>query len=153
MPRTNLVSFSLQDQFNGTHSSDFPADQILVVIGGDKDGSAFTGDIARALITELEARGADDLIKSGVRWLPVADLRIVPFFLRWAIKSFLPSKPEETVALDWTGVFGTSYDWISGRANVMIFGKGPERRVLFSKSMVRMDEEDKRTMVSIILGY
>lgn len=153
MPQDTLISFSLQDQFGNAHSSAaIPADQLVIILGGDKDGSKHAGDCARAILAELDARGTSDAIKNKLKWLPVADLKIVPSLLRWMVKQFLPSDPKETVALDWKGEFNTAYGWTDSKANVMLFGKGPERKLLYFKAVEALSEEERKAIVELILA-
>ena len=151
MARTDLLTFNLKDQFDGIHSSNFPDSQLLIVLGGDKEGSVFAADVAKALLAELDLQGISDSAKASLRWLPVADLKIVPSLLRWMVKAFLPSNPKEVVALDWQGDFAKAYSWVDGKANIAIFGKGPARSLLYNKPMNSPTAEEKAEMVVLIL--
>jgi hypothetical protein len=152
MSRTDLLPFTFKDQFNAPqNSAGIPADHLIIILGGDKDGSKPAGEIAKALLAELHARKVPEDVMKKIHWLPVADLGIVPSFARRLVRMFLPSNPDEKVALDWDGTFSKTYRWQKSVANIMLFGKGPERKLVYSKALGSLGAEDREKIVGLML--
>ena len=117
-----LVDFELRDQFDQIHrSSDYDAD-VLVVIGSDRDGSEYNAQWANAIADAFRS----EVASGQVEFIGVADLSVVPFFLRRMVKRRFPKEPDEPVLLDWRGQFTQTYGFESGKVNIVAFSRGRE---------------------------
>jgi hypothetical protein len=129
-----LIDFEMQDQFRQIHRDDDHAGRILVIIGSDQDGSRFNSGWGGAIDGSLEGQGDLDL-----DYLPVADLRGVPFFVKGFVRKKFPREKLEWVLMDWHGHFARSYQWLPGRSNILIFARDG---ALVQQSSGTMVEDD-----------
>ena len=117
-----LIEFEIRDQFDQIHvSSDYEAD-VLVIIGSDRGGSEYNARWATAIADAFRA----EVASGQVEFLGVADLSVVPFFLRRMVRRRFPKDPNESVLLDWRGQFARTYGFESGDANIVAFSPGRE---------------------------
>jgi hypothetical protein len=121
--QASLIPFELIDQFDRVHRQAEFAERIVVLIGGDKGGSDYTEIWGDALHAALE----NDPGFERVAFLPVADLKGVPFFLKGFVRGQFPEETEKWALMDWDGLFGESYDFVPGWTNILLFG--PEGRL------------------------
>lgn len=112
-----LIDYEIQDQFGFVHRSADVAGTVVVLIGGDRGGSQFTGDWGKAI---QEALG-DHPRYGQITHLAHADLRGVPFFLKKMIREKFPQDPDRWVLMDWKGVIAKAYDFTAKSANVLVF--------------------------------
>ncbi len=115
---TTLIPFEVSDQHDRVHRHTDYAGRIVVLIGSDREGSRFNDDWDTAIREALES----DPNYARVAFLPVADVRGVPFFLKTAVKRRFPPEKENSVLLDWDGVFATTYGFEPNSTNMVIFG-------------------------------
>ena len=116
-PAVPLFDFAISDQFGRTHRHTDYVGKVLVVIGSDKDGSKFNGAWNSAI---------DDALKSHanyarVAYLPVADTRGVPFFIKPFVRRKFSKDKKEWVVLDWKGRFAKTYSYEPGSCNILVF--------------------------------
>lgn len=112
-----LVNFSLEDQFGAQHQRNDYSYKILVVIAGDKGGSTYNEQWGQAIADSIS--GHPHI--SQMQILPIADLGIVPSFLRGLVKMMLPENPKEMVLLDWDGLFASTYGLTADATNILVF--------------------------------
>lgn len=112
-----LVDFEIQDQFGDVHRSADVAGTVVLLIGGDREGSQFTGDWGKAIRDAL----GDHPRYGEISQLAHADLRGVPFFLKGMIRGKFPQEPASWVLMDWKGVIAKAYDYTADSTNVLVF--------------------------------
>jgi len=111
-----LISFKIEDQFGTVHTNEDYLAGIVIVIGSDKNGSKYNGMWAKAIRDSL--RQENDF--SQIKFLRIADLRGVPFFLKGFVKGKFPKERERWVLMDWKGKFAKAYEFESGACNIVI---------------------------------
>jgi len=133
---TDLIPFSLEDQFGRKFRDWDFRHWILVIIGSDKDGSKFAGIWGQAIRSALK----DDPDFTKVWIVALSDLRGVPFFLKGWVKGKFPKNRAHWVLLDWQGVFAQAYSFEPKAVNILVFDCSGN---LIHKSSVRGLEESK----------
>ncbi len=117
---SSLISFEVKDQFDRVYTDGQFRGSILVSIGSDKDGSKYNEIWTQAIYDSLKGEENFDRI----RFLGVADVRGVPFFLKGYVRGKFPKEKEKWVLLDWKGVFAKAYEFEPEMSNVAIFSPG-----------------------------
>jgi hypothetical protein len=115
---SHLVAFEMEDQFRNSYSHADFSGLVLVLIGSDKDGASIAMEWGKALGESLKLEKEE----REVFVIGLSDLRGVPFFLKGYVRSKFPKKQEEWALLDWQGLFAESYGFVSGEANILVFG-------------------------------
>jgi hypothetical protein len=113
---STLIPFTLKDQFDRLYTREDFAGQILVVVGSDKEGSHFNQLWGVAIHDSLKKYH----LNQEVRFLPVANVRGVPFFLKGFVKGKFPREKKSWVLLDWKGIFAKAYEFIPGATNILL---------------------------------
>ena len=116
-PATNLIEFSLKDQFGTEHSRDDAAGKVVFILGSDGEGSGFNDAWGGAVNDAL----SDHPQQSKLHQLPYADLRSVPFFAKGIARGMMPEEPENWVLLDWKGTIAKAYEFRDGATNMLVF--------------------------------
>jgi len=111
-----LISFKIEDQFGTVHTNEDYLASIVIVIGSDKNGSKYNGIWAKAIRDSLKHENNFAQIK----FLRVADLRGVPFFIKGFVKGKFPKEKERWVLLDWKGQFAKAHEFESEACNIVI---------------------------------
>ena len=112
-----LAEFEIQDQFKQTHRTADLAGEVVVLVGSDRGGSAFNAAWGKALYDALDGHSRRD----DVRFLPVADVRGVPFFMKAYVRGKFPEDPARWTLLDWEGVLAEAYAFHPDRCNIVVF--------------------------------
>lgn len=115
--QSTLIDFVIEDQFNRIHHQSDDTGKIRVVIGSDKNGSPFNEVWGLAIHDSLKHEPA----YSEIKFLPLADLRGVPFFLKGYVKGRFSDEMDKWVLMDWDGLFSEAYGFESDAANILIF--------------------------------
>jgi len=92
--KITLSSFELKDQHQQTHRFAFPRTNLLILTVADQKGS----EQVASWVRPLKERFPDGLPIEGV-----ADLSIVPVFMRPLVRREFKNKFEHPVMLDWSG--------------------------------------------------
>ena len=116
----HLIAFELKDQFDNVYSDKDYSQEILIVIGSDKNGSKYNPIWSGAINDFIIGH----LIADNINLIGVADLRGVPFFLKGFVKGKFPQNINESILLDWKGKLAKSYRFESDVSNILIFNKG-----------------------------
>lgn len=116
---TALISFKLRDQFNNSYTEKDFTNRIVIIVGSDKEGSQYNERWSLAIYDSLKK---ENLIDS-VRFLPVADLHGVPFFIKSLVRSKFPRAKHKWVLLDWKGLFAHAYIFIPKASNIIILDR------------------------------
>ena len=118
-PERVLIPFALKDQFDATHSAADLAGRIVVMVGSDREGSPYNRVWSRTLVDSLKGEaGFTDL-----RFLPVADTRGAPFFLKELIRRTFRKKVPTWVLRDWTGKLADAYRFEPEMSNIAVFDR------------------------------
>lgn len=107
--KITLSSFELKDQHQQTHRFTFPCTNLLILTVADQKGSAQVA----AWVRPLKERFPHGLPIEGV-----ADLSIVPAFLRPLVRREFKSKFEHPVMLDWSGNLVRKLNCLPGTVNI-----------------------------------
>lgn len=132
-----LISFKIEDQFERVYTEKEYLESIVVIIGSDKDGSQYNGIWGNAIGDSLK----NEKNYPQIKFLRIADLRGVPFFVKGFVKGKFPKDKTRWVLLDWKGRFAKTYDFAPASSNIVIvnrqgavvykaFGKEPEQQKL-----------------------
>jgi hypothetical protein len=141
---TSLISFELEDQFDRTYTEKDFENKIVIAICSDKDGSKYNGAWGEAIHDSLK----DDEGFGQIKFLPVADVRGVPFFMKGFVKGKFPKKEEHWVLLDWKGQFAREYDLKEEVSNIIIFN---DQGILVYKTYAKeLDSHELNTILSKI---
>jgi hypothetical protein len=114
-----LVSFKLKDQFDNVYTDGDFKGNIVIVVGSDKEGSRYNEEWSLAIYDTLKRIGKEN----SVKFLPVADTRGVPFFLKGFVRDKFPKERERWVLLDWKGIFAQCYDFQPKSSNIMLLDR------------------------------
>ncbi len=113
----SLIEFTLEDQFGHIHHTSHYAGKVIVMIAADKGGSTYNEEWADAIGKAM----AEHIDSGSLQFMPVADLAIVPSFVRGLVMKMLPSDPESMVLLDWEGLFTEAYMLKPDATNILVF--------------------------------
>jgi hypothetical protein len=116
---TRLIDFEIQDQFHRVHRTTDYVGRVLVVVGSGKGGREFNTPWGHAIHDSLSA----ELERADVVFIPVADVRGVPFFLKGRVRRKFPRENRKWALVDWKGRFAQAYDWNPKACNVLVFGR------------------------------
>ena len=111
-----LISFELEDHFKKKYRRENFTGEVTILVGSDREGSGYNEKWSFAIYDSLKASGRGDMI----RFLPVADLRGVPFFMKGWVKGKFPQEPKRWILMDWKGIFPRAYDFKPGHSNILI---------------------------------
>jgi hypothetical protein len=128
-----LIEFAMLDQFEREYTPESFSKEILIVVHGDKDGSAYTGKSGSAL---GEALG-ETVDEDSFEFVPVADLRGVPSFVRGWVKKQFSTNKEEWVLLDWDSAFTNAYGLEKGKCNLIVFDR--DRKLAVHRPVTETD--------------
>jgi len=135
-----LIPFKLNDQFDSTYTHHDFEGQVLIAVLSDKKGSDYNERWSMAILDSL----GDDTEK--VRFLPVADMRKVPFFVRGIVKRFFPKDPAVWILLDWKGEFAKTYQQVEKSCNIILFGD--DGQTVYQTAVTELDEEELGQIVT-----
>lgn len=113
----SLPDFEMEDQFGTLHRRADAVGDVVLLIGGDREGGAFSD----AWKSALEEALSDHPRKDGVTVLMLADLNGTPRLARRFVRGMFVDDPARPILMDWSGEFADAYDFEKGRANVLVF--------------------------------
>lgn len=142
--QARLIEFEMKDQFDSLHSHEPLLNRVVILIGSDKEGSVFNNQWGKALHDSLQTHPDFEWI----RFLPVADLRGVPFFLKGFVKRHFSKNKALWVLLDWGGKFATTYRFSAHMTNILIFDRNGE--LIYQTAVRELHPETLATMLQII---
>lgn len=121
--RAGASEFALKDQYNRSYNVRFPRDKVLILVFGDRKGSSQIESWVRPLYEKY----ADTVDIYGV-----AELSAVPSLMQGVVRQIFKSQIRFSVMLDWSGKVSKSYNYQSGKANVVLISKKGE--ILFRQT-------------------
>lgn len=113
----SLIDFEIEDQFEAEHSRAGFLGRPLLIIGSNRDGSAFNRLWSAQIKDSLAARG----LAGRVTQIGLADMRGVPFFLKGFVRGKFPKEEAGPILMDWKGRFPQAYDFMPGESNLLVF--------------------------------
>jgi hypothetical protein len=114
---STMIRFELKDQFNHVHTEKEFQNKLVILVGSDHEGSKYNDVWGKAIHDSLAGKGA----QNRVEFLPVADLRGVPFFLKGFVKSKFPKEPARWILMDWKGQYAQAYQFVPSESNIIVF--------------------------------
>jgi len=139
-----LITFELQDQFKNDHFSEDVLGSVVVVLCSDKNGSQYNDVWGRSISDSIKQEAGFP----NVKFLPVADLRGVPFFLKGFVRGKFPEDSTRWVLMDWKGLFPKAYDLLAEACNIVIFNQSGQ--FIHKDAVYEMDEAILNRVLAII---
>ncbi len=130
-----LVSFEIKDQFGNSYTDEPYREGVVVVIGSDRKGSAYSREWSTAIRESLESL----TLRTEVRLLPLGHMKGVPRLLRGFVRRQFPKHPDAWVLLDWKGVFEEAYGYEKDSSTILVFLDG----VMVHRTFGQELEQDK----------
>jgi hypothetical protein len=116
------LDYALEDQFGTSHTDEDCGEAVVILLGGDRKGSAYVDEwgspLHRALGPELDEGTACSV--------GFAHLKGAPFFVKGKIVASFPKDPDAWVLLDWKGAISKKWGAEKGAANLYVFEPGGE---------------------------
>lgn len=120
-----LIDFRIKDQMDVLHTSGYYRNSVVVLMSGDRHGSAFMDEWSPVFVDSL----ASEIVNYQVKFIPHAHLEGAPFFMRSMIKGKFSEDPAEWVLLDWDGEFNEVYDLTEDHCTIVVFDVEGLRRI------------------------
>jgi len=130
----HLIPFELSDQFDNVYTHEDFLNHIVVLTGSDRKGSQYNKEWGRAMYRAL----MHESIFIQIKWVGVADLGGIPFFLKGIVKNYFPEEKERWVLLDWDGEFAEAYKLQEDVSNIMIFDH--QGSLVYQTTLTELDE-------------
>ncbi len=92
----NLISFKLKDQFKREYTDNDYRNSIVIMIASDKNGSKYNESWGKWIHNEM----SDDEGYDTIKFLALADLRGIPFFVKPIARRFFPKNKNKFVLMD-----------------------------------------------------
>lgn len=113
-PNGRLPDFSIEDQYKREWSrSDFLG-SITVFMISDRSGYEYNDNWLNILLPRFQ---------TSVRFVPVADVQIVPGFLKPLIRSRFKDSFTYPILMDWDGQLVKAFNTTSGLPNLVLVGR------------------------------
>lgn len=141
---STMIRFELKDQFNHVHTEQKFQSKPTILVGSDHDGSKYNDVWGKAIHDSLAEKNAQNL----VQFLPVADLRGVPFFLKGFVKGKFPKELARWILMDWKGQFAQAYNFVPAECNIIIFD--PDGKIIYLTSVREIDPAQLRKILDQI---
>jgi hypothetical protein len=141
---STLIRFELKDQFNNVHTENDFQKKFIILVGSDHDGSKYNSVWGKAIHDSLAKMEMQNL----VQFLPVADLRGVPFFLKGFVRSKFPKEQARWILMDWKGQFAQAYQFVPAECNIIIFD--PDGKIIYLTSVREIDPVQLRMILDQI---
>jgi nicotinamide mononucleotide adenylyltransferase len=143
---TELIAFQLEDQFGNNYTELDFLDEVVIIVGSDKEGSQYNEQWSAALYDSLKSINCEN----EVSFLPVADLRGVPFFLKKMVRNKFPKEKNRWILLDWKGLFAESYKFQSESSNILLLDKS--NYMIYQTAVQEMDRDELEKLWSKVKG-
>jgi hypothetical protein len=105
-------------------------------VGRDREGSKYNSVWGKAIHDSLNQKN----FTSQVDFLPIADLRGVPFFLKGFVKGKFPKNSARWILLDWKGQFAETYHFKQERSNILIFDQ--DGKLVYQTAVSELDRAE-----------
>jgi hypothetical protein len=116
-----VQDFTLKDQYDSTFTLSAHRATVVILVGGDREGSRLMGSYGRALHRRF---GAERAVVIG----DFAQLRGVPFFVKGSVRrrfqgTQTDGSPKTPVLLDWDGAIARRIGFEEHLANVYVIDR------------------------------
>jgi hypothetical protein len=142
-----LIPFEMKDQFKNLYRDTDFRGAPFIILGGDKAGSAYTEQWAKAIRESLKTHPGLENIKI----FRIADVRGVPFFAKGIVRNKFPKEKDKWVAIDWGGKFSKQYNFIQKACNILVFDKGGN--LIHQSSAREIDVQLAKTISSVMESH
>lgn len=114
------LDYALDDQFGTTHADEDCGEAVVVLLGGDRKGSAYIDEWGPEMHRALE----HELDEGTVCSVGFAHLKGAPFFVKKKIVASFPKEPDAWILLDWKGAISKKWGAEKDAANFYVFDRG-----------------------------
>jgi hypothetical protein len=114
-----VLAFAIKDQFDSVRTEKEYLGTVTIIIGSDRGGSNYTGIWTKAISDSL----GNNINDTQIKFLPVADVSSVPFFLKGFVKSKFPQERKQWILMDWKGYFTDTFQFVEDASNIVIIDK------------------------------
>lgn len=139
-----LIPFEIKDQFGYLHTEKDFIGHIVILIGSDKGGSQYNRFWGQAIHDSLANEDGFEHLK----FLAVADLRGVPFFLKGMVKGKFSKDEERWVLMDWKGKFARSYQFEAEASNIIIFER--DGKLVYKAAVHNPEQETLGEILTVL---
>ncbi len=123
---SRIPDFTIEDQFEREWNAGHFKGETTVFVLSDRSGYEYSDNWTKVLVPRFKS--------AQVRFVPVADLRTVPGFLKGFIRGQFKDKFTYSVLMDWDGVLITNFNMTEGYPNfVVVNRKGVVEHVTYGK--------------------
>lgn len=126
---SDLGSFRMKDQFGQEYTETSFEKPVLVFVCGDRKGSEYTTKWRESL-----NNGLSETQRKNVRFVDVACLQTVPFFLKGFVRKQFPQDRSQWTLMDWDGVLAKRFSFEDDKCNIVAFDE--RRRLIFQKAVL-----------------
>jgi len=138
------LDFSLADQFGETHTDEDCGEAVVVLLGGDRKGSAYIADWGPALHQAYTREFEEGAVCS----VGFAHLKGAPFFVKKRIVASFSKEPDAWILLDWKGKIAKNWGAEKDAANLYVFDRGGE--LVYSVSLREFDEASFEHIIDMV---
>ncbi len=138
------LDFALADQFGTIHTDEDCGEAVVVLLGGDRKGSAYIDRWGSA----LQRAYGPDLAAGAVCSVGFAHLKGAPFFVKKRIVASFPKDPEAWTLLDWKGEIAKKWGAEKDAANLYVFDRGGG--LVYRTSLQEFDEVEFESIVGVV---
>jgi len=117
-----VIPFSIEDQFDNTHTEEKFYGTVTVMIGSARSGSKYSMKWGMELGEKLEKEG----LYEQVQFIAHADLRGVPGLLKNFVKNQFPDDEEKWALMDWDGKLAKAFNYNTDASNILLFNRSGE---------------------------
>lgn len=129
---SDLGRFRMKDQFGQEYTETSFEEPVLVFVGGDRKGSEYTTKWRVSL-----KNGLSETQRKNVRFVDVACLQSVPFFLKGFVRRQFPQERNQWALMDWDGVLAKRFSFEDDKCNIVAFDE--RRRLIFQKAVLEIN--------------
>jgi hypothetical protein len=142
---TPVLDYALADQFGAVHTDEDCGGAVVVLLGGDRRGSAYIDDWSSALGRAY----ARELQEGTVCSVGFAHLKGAPFFVKKKIVASFSKDPEAWTLLDWKGEIAGAWGAEKDAANLYVFDRAGE--LVYSVGLRDFDQATFDRIVDVVI--
>lgn len=141
---TPKLDYALEDQFGTSHTDEDCGEAVVILLGGDRKGSAYIDEWGPAMHRVLK----QELDEGTACSVGFAHLKGAPFFVKKKIISSFPREPDAWILLDWKGEISKKWGSEKDAANLYIFDRGGE--IVYFVSLREFDQAAFESIVDVV---
>ena len=143
VPADSLISFKIKDQFKREYTEKSFKEDILIFFGSDREGSKFNPAWGTAIADSL-----GETLAGTIKFIGLADLRGVPFFLKGFVRGKFPKEKTNWLLMDWKGKFSKTYHFEKKHCNILIFNRA--RKLVYQTAGRKLDTNQLNLIIKKI---